>query len=117
MSIFIQQGPFALFAAFVVAHALADFPLQGSYLALKKVRSQADSYSEYIIALSAHSVIHAGAVWLVSGSLLLGMIELVLHRTIDAAKGNGKFGIVTDQMLHLVCKLGYVAVLVIYGPV
>ena len=117
MNLLTQQGPFALFAALVVVHALADFPLQGSYLALKKVRSQADNFSEYIVALSAHSVIHAGAVWLVTGSLVLGMIELVLHAIIDSAKGNGKFGLLTDQTLHLACKLGYVAVLVIYGPV
>ena len=79
MNFLTQQGPFALFSALVFVHALADFPLQGSYLAWQKVRSQAGSFSEYIVALSAHSVIHAGAVWLVSGSLVLGMIELALH--------------------------------------
>lgn len=117
MNLLIQQGPLALFAALVVAHALADFPLQGSYLAWQKVRSQATSFSEYITALSAHAVIHGGAVWLVSGSLVLGVIELALHGIIDTGKGNGKYGILADQILHLACKMVYVIVLVIYGPV
>jgi len=117
VNLLIHQGPFALFAALVVAHALADFPLQGSYLASKKIRSKADNFSEYIVALLAHSVIHAGAVWLVSGSLVLGMVEFVLHGIIDSAKGKGKYSILTDHILHLASKLSYVVVLVIYGPV
>lgn len=116
MNILAEQGPLALFAAFLVAHALCDFPLQGAYLSKQKIRKQAGSFAEWLVALSAHCVIHAGAVWLVSGSLLLGAVELVLHSLIDTGKGEGKFGILTDQILHLLCKLGYVVVLVRYGP-
>lgn len=110
----VEQGPFALFAAFVVMHALADFPLQGDYVAKQKARRQADSRSVWIVALSAHSVIHAGGVWLVSGSLAFGMVELFAHALIDVAKGEGKFGIITDQLLHLGCKVVY-AVLLVYA--
>ncbi len=99
-------------AAMVVAHTVADFPLQGAYLAKQKVRSQANSFSEWIVALSAHSIIQAGAVWLVTGSLIFGMVELVLHGLIDFAKGQGKFGILTDQLLHILCKVAYAIVLV-----
>jgi hypothetical protein len=111
LSALIEQGPLALFAAFVVAHAVADFPLQGDYLARMKVRSQAPGLSEWLVALSAHSLIHAGGVWLVSGSLALGALEFVLHALIDVAKGEGKTGLLTDQALHLACKLGYVVIL------
>lgn len=116
MNILADQGPLALFAAFVVAHALCDFPLQGAYLAKQKSRRLADGFGEWIVALSAHCVIHAGAVWLVSGSLLLGAVELILHGLIDTAKSEGKIGLFTDQSLHLICKLAYVVVLVRYGP-
>lgn len=102
------QGPFALFAAFLVAHALADFPLQGAYLAKQKIRTEADSSAEWVVALAAHCLIHAGAVWLVSGSLILGGVELILHCLIDIGKGEKKFGILTDQALHVICKIGYV---------
>jgi hypothetical protein len=96
-----------MFFALAVFHALADFPLQGDYLARQKVRSTADGTSEWLVALTAHSLIHAGAVWLVTGSKLLGLAELILHALIDAAKGRGAFSHLTDQLLHLGCKLVY----------
>jgi len=103
----VHQGPLALFAAFVVVHVLADFPLQGNYLARQKTRGSSSSRSEWIVALLAHCIIQAGGVWLVSGSLVFGGIELVLHTFIDLVKGERKFGIISDQLLHLSCKLGY----------
>lgn len=107
----VQDGPVALFAAFLVAHALADFPLQGEYLARHKVRSAAGSRSEWMVALWAHSVIHAGGVWLVSGSLAFAAVEWGLHALIDLGKGERKFGLIADQSLHVACKAVYVAVL------
>jgi len=100
--------PLAIFFALCVFHALADFPLQGEYLARQKVRSQADGRSEWLIALMAHSLIHAGAVWLVTGSKLLGLTELILHALIDGLKGQKVFGYLTDQLLHIACKGAYV---------
>jgi hypothetical protein len=110
----IQQGPFVIFAAFVVMHALADFPLQGDYIARQKNRRSADSFSVWVIALSAHCVIHAGGVWIISGSIVYALAELILHGLIDVGKGEGKFGLVTDQLLHLGCKVVY-APLIAYG--
>jgi hypothetical protein len=34
-----------------------------------------------------------------------------LHGLIDLAKGEGKLGLVADQSLHVLCKLGYVIAL------
>jgi hypothetical protein len=103
--------PLAVFFALAVAHAVADFPLQGDYLARQKTRSTSGSRSEWLVALTAHSLIHAGAVWLVTGSMILGAAELVLHSLIDLGKGERKFGLVTDQVLHLSCKAIYVLLL------
>ncbi len=98
-------------------HALADFPLQGDYIAKQKARRQADSNSVWIVALLAHCVIHAGGVWLVSGSLAFGFTELVLHGLIDFSKGEEKFGLIADQLLHVGCKLAYALVLAYgWGP-
>jgi len=108
VTILLQNGPFALFFAFAIAHALSDFPLQGDYLAREKQRSSAGSTHEWFIALTAHSLIHAGGAWLVSGSVVIGAAELVLHWLIDFGKGEGKFGYIADQLLHLACKAGYV---------
>jgi len=114
VSLITEHGPLSLFAAFVVIHALADFPLQGEYLARQKFRKLATSRSDWIIALSAHCVIHGGGVWLVSGSLAMAALELVLHGLIDLGKGEGKFGPTVDQLLHVGCKLGY-ALWLTYG--
>ena len=116
MNLLADQGPLALFAAFLVAHAMADFPLQGAYLARQKIRKEADSCSEWFVALTAHCLIHAGAVWLVSGSLALGAVELILHCLIDLGKGEKKYGILTDQALHVSCKIAYVIFMVLYWP-
>jgi hypothetical protein len=111
---FAEQGPLALIAGFLVMHALADFPLQGDFIAKQKSRAKSDNRSIWIVSLSAHSVIHAGGVWLVSGSLTFAAIELILHALIDLGKGEDKFGLITDQLLHLACKVVYVA-LIAYG--
>jgi hypothetical protein len=103
MSGLVQQGPLALFAAFVVMHALADFPLQGSYIARQKSRVLADNRSDWIVALIAH--------WLVSGSLAFGAVEFSIHGLIDLGKGEEKYGIIPDQLLHLLCKLAYALIL------
>lgn len=113
MNILSHSGPYALFFAFAIAHALADFPFQGDYLARTKRRNQASTSSEWLISLTAHSLVHAGGVWIVSGSALLGATELCLHWLIDLGKGEGKFGYTADQGLHLACKLVYVIVMVL----
>lgn len=105
------QDPVSLFFAFLVVHTLADFPLQGDYLAREKVRKSATCKTDWLVALSAHSIIHAGGVWLLTGSLALGVAEFFLHWLIDLAKGEGKFGLVVDQSLHMLCKLVYVIIL------
>ena len=79
-----------------------------------KRRDQSEVPSEWIIPLTAHSLVQAGGVWIVSGSPLLAAAELCLHWLIDLAKGEGKFGYLTDQILHLGCKAAYV-VLLAYG--
>lgn len=117
MNLLAHYGPAGLFFAFAIVHALADFPLQGDYLAREKVRSQAGSLQEWGIALTSHSLIHAGGVWLVSGCAWLGVAELCLHWLIDLGKGEGRFGVVTDQLLHLACKAGYVAAVLLVQPI
>jgi hypothetical protein len=108
MNVLANYGPLGLLAAFMVMHALADFPLQGDYLARHKSRRMADNRSDWIIALSAHCTIHAGGVWLVSGSLTVAAAEFIIHALIDLGKGEEKFGIATDQLLHILTKLAYV---------
>ncbi len=84
-----------LFFAFCIGHALADFPLQGEFLARGKNRHLpspilADGGNPpkrvWIYCLTAHSLIHGGFVWLITGNVVLGLAEFVLHWIIDALK-------------------------------
>jgi hypothetical protein len=109
------QGVVFIFIALAIGHAVADFPLQGPFLADAKNRhNDISSYFDkepppyvWIHALTAHSLIHAGAVWLITGSAVLGVIELVVHWIIDYAKCEGWTGFNSDQILHYVCKIIY----------
>ena len=107
------DDPVGLFFALLVVHALADFPLQGSYLAKQKSRESADGTAEWVVALAAHALIHAGAVWLITGSKLLFVAEFILHALIDTGAGKKRLSMWLDQSLHVLCKLMYVTVIVL----
>lgn len=108
---------FALF----VGHALADYPLQGAFLASGKNRHGDSSIffngssvpkGLWIHALTAHSLIHAGFVWVITGSAALALAELVIHWIIDFVRCEGWISFTMDQLLHLFCKMSYAALLV-----
>ena len=113
----------AVFVALLIGHVLADYPLQGKFLSIAKNRhadtrilfdGEAPPRGLWIHALTAHSLVHAGAVWLVTDSLALGMIELVLHWLIDFAKCERWTNFTMDQILHVACKAAY-ATIIGYG--
>lgn len=122
------QGVFFAFFALAIGHALADFPLQGPFLSSAKNRHGQANGSHgnlgfdqdetpvglWLHAMTAHSLIHAGMVWIITGSGVLALIELVLHWLIDYAKCEGWTGFNTDQILHYICKLIY-AMLIYLG--
>jgi hypothetical protein len=60
----------------LVGHSLCDYPLQGEYLAAAKRRNSGHS-TPWWIALTAHSLIHAGMVFLVTGNFELGLLRPV----------------------------------------
>ena len=109
--------------ALILGHALADFPLQGTFLAVGKDR-HADLAAAtgipkwpkgiWIYCLTIHSMIQAGAVWLITGSVILSLVEFVLHWLIDLAKNEKYTGFYGDQGLHILCKVFYAA-LVLFG--
>jgi hypothetical protein len=90
-------------------HALADYPLQGDFLAKAKSRTAPLPGVPWFQALGAHALIHAGGVAWLTGSLWLGLAELVTHAIIDDAKCSGRLSFNQDQALHVACKLAWVA--------
>ncbi len=110
---------FLLFA-FTIGHAFADFPLQGDFLSRGKNRNApppplADGKvcpaNLWIYLMSAHCLIHAGFVWVIGGYAILAVAEFILHWMIDVAKCEGHTSFATDQWLHILTKVAYVAIL------
>lgn len=94
----------SMFAAMVVAHAVADYPLQGDFLAKAKNRAMPIPGVPWYQALGAHAVMHGGMVWAVTGLLWLGILETLCHALIDDMKCNGRLSFNQDQALHIACK-------------
>lgn len=99
-----MTAPEMLFAL-VAAHALADYPLQGDFLARAKNRAAPIPGVPWWQALGAHALIHGGFVALITGSVWLGLAEVAAHAIIDDAKCRGKISFNIDQTWHLLCKL------------
>lgn len=91
----------------VVGHAVCDYPLQGDFLARGKNHKSTIPGIDWWVCLIAHSLIHAGAVALLTGDIRLGFGEFFFHCMIDYGKCNGNFGFKSDQGLHLFCKLAW----------
>lgn len=108
---------FTLFFALAIGHAIADFPLQSRYLATHKNRHYKLAAGEkyvpglWLHCMAAHSMVHAGFVWIITGHAGLAVVEAGLHFAIDSLKCEGKFGFHQDQLLHYTCKAGYVIIL------
>lgn len=91
----------------LAAHWVADYPLQGDFLATAKSQGPLRVYH-----LVAHAGIHGGAVLLVTGSLVLGLIEWIAHTIIDELKVKGKTSFAIDQGLHIAFKILYIVFIV-----
>ncbi len=99
-----------LFFKLLIGHALCDFALQNPDMARGKnwnVSTPGQPAGIWPYFMAAHCAIHAGSVWLLTGSLPLGLVEFALHFGIDCAKCAGATTINTDQGLHVLCKLIY----------
>lgn len=99
-----------LFAALMVAHAVCDYPLQGDFLAKAKSRVAPIPGVPWWQALGAHSLIHAGAVALLTGVWWLGALEFIAHALTDDAKCRGRLTFNQDQAIHAACKVAWVVI-------
>ncbi len=92
-------------ALMIAGHAVADYPLQGDFLAKAKNRFAPIPGVPWYQALGAHAVIHGGFVLAITGSLTLGIAETTVHFLIDDVKCRGRISYNTDQFLHVACKV------------
>lgn len=114
----IELLPTAIFLVILLfgGHAIADYGLQSAYMAEKK--SPAPDNADWALVLSAHCLIHAFFVAVISFLFLgfagvfatgwaafFGVAEFLAHFAIDRRKGRGKLSYRQDQALHYGCKL------------
>lgn len=108
-----------LFFALAIGHAFADFAWQSQFMATNKNRHLVPKDTDtgrpssmWIHVLTAHSLVHAGTVWIILGSLkmawALAFAEFIFHWFIDYVKCDGKTDFNGDQALHYLCKVAYV---------
>lgn len=96
--------PLEMFALMVFAHAIADYPLQGDFLARAKNQTAPIPGVPWQQALAAHSAIHAGFVGIITGSIWVGAAEFLIHALTDHIKCMGRISYNTDQAVHVACK-------------
>jgi hypothetical protein len=89
----------------LVGHAVADYPLQGDFLAKAKNMTAPITGVPWWIAMSAHCLIHSGAVMLVTHQIPLAIAEFGLHFCIDVLKCRGETNFELDQLMHVLCKV------------
>jgi hypothetical protein len=99
-----------MFFLLMVGHFLADYPLQGEFLSTAKNRNTEVGKVFWLHALTAHSMIHAGFVAVITGNLWLGLAEAIVHGITDFLKCEGKISLNTDQAIHTTCKLVWVGI-------
>ena len=104
----------ATFLLLVAGHALADYPLQGDYLSkmknpyLNNARAGEQNSSHWSLFMASHAAIHAGMVLAITMSPVLFILEFVAHFSIDTLKCLGRIRFLTDQFLHILCKVVWV---------
>lgn len=107
-------NPLYMLFALVVAHNLADYPLQGDFLSRAKNRNTDVGFIFWPWALSAHAFIHGGFVFAITGSLVLGLLETCAHAFIDWLKCDNVISLAEDQWAHYACKVLWVMLAVTY---
>lgn len=98
-------------ALLVGVHFLADYPLQGDFLSRAKNHTNPLDGVPWYQALTAHSGIQAFGVGLVTGSLVLALLEFVVHWLTDYGKSAGWYGFNADQFIHIACKVVWVVLI------
>lgn len=106
------MNPLTLLLALLIGHFVCDYPLQGDFLARGKNHKAPIPGVPYYQCMVAHAAIHAGTVWLITGSVFLGLLEFWSHGLIDTLKCNGHLSYNQDQCAHFLCKVMWVTLAV-----
>lgn len=99
-----SADPLLILAALLFCHYLADYPWQGDFLAKAKNRLNPIPGVPWYQAMVGHCAIQAGFVGLVTGSVVLAVLEFGVHFITDDAKCMNRINYNADQAIHIACK-------------
>jgi len=102
---FICTTWYNVFILLMLAHWLGDYSLQNDFVAQAKNPTTELGKSYWKHVLPAHSGIHAGLVFLITGFPTLFVLEFIVHGVTDYAKCKNKISFDTDQWIHIGCKV------------
>lgn len=88
-----------------VGHAVCDFAFQSQFMAENKNPFKANPQFPWFWIMFPHCLLHAGAVYFITGSLFLAIAELVVHFGCDVLKCKDETTFGQDQMLHYGFKI------------
>lgn len=119
------MSPLELLWWLVIGHAVMDFWGQSDALAKMKNRNR-DSAAfcppgqtpqrVWIHAMTAHALMHGGAVAFITGYWWLGLLETAAHFIIDFGKCDNWYGIHADQAMHYACKVVWLLIALSIAP-
>ena len=98
-----------LFLLLAMGHFVGDFALQSDRMAVEKCRGR-DHTLPWPWWLTAHAGVHGFLVALLTGSVWLGVAELLMHALIDWGKCAGYYKLGRDHTFHLLCKVLWAAI-------
>ncbi|XKT75365.1 MAG: DUF3307 domain-containing protein [Patescibacteria group bacterium UBA2103] len=99
-----MEHSFELFFALCIGHAVVDYGLSTEYVALGKSHKNPVGKGVWPWVLLAHSLMHAGVVYTITGYWILAVGELLLHAITDYLKSDGKINYHVDQSIHYLTK-------------
>jgi hypothetical protein len=96
----------------IAFHFICDYELQKGETATGKNRNicKAQFGVHWLYWLASHSFMHGAAVYFITGSVLLGIAETLIHGIIDLGKCEDVYGLNIDQALHILCKVIWVVI-------
>lgn len=94
----------------ILTHFVIDIVFQPDFVAKHKSPLASIPQIPWYYVMGSHAASHGIGVFLVMDSVVLAVVETVIHFVIDVAKCRGLTNIHVDQVLHVVCKTAYVAI-------
>jgi hypothetical protein len=103
---------YLIFILLLGCHYIADYPLQGLFVAMEKNRNNPSPLAPWYQVLFAHSMIHGMFVAAITGVWWFALIEAAIHSITDDRKCSGKISFNQDQAVHITCKIVFLLVLI-----